>query len=306
LDQPATVSGASRPLRRLYPAAPRIIVVALFAIIVALLVEAKAAAPLSPQAFTQNVVAALKAVRPGVTIHIIRPLQLEIIDEKGRIVTGNLDNAFLDYRLDPTDIDRIVGEYVATYPEAALLSRPTDRARVVPVVKSRRWIADYASFVKEEGYGDDAVAAYDPLNSELVVVYAENRGKNYRFLVPQDLRLLGIDRDELPLLARENLARLAPPPELVTGPYVYGIRIDGNCEASLILYPSWWESRPIKVDGDYVVAVPARDILLVTGSNNPAGIAQLRDLARQTVQQGSHTIVDTLFVFRNGGFERFE
>ena len=59
-------------------------------------------------------------------------------------------------------------------------------------------------------------------------------------------------------------------------------------------------------DGDYVVAVPARDLLMITGSNNQAGIAQLRALARQAVQQGAYTIVDTLFVFRNGNFERFE
>jgi uncharacterized protein YtpQ (UPF0354 family) len=82
--------------------------------------------------------------------------------------------------------------------------------------------------------------------------------------------------------------------------------VDGNYEASLLLYPYWWESHPIRVDGDYVVAVPARDMLMITGSNNQAGIAQLRALARQTVQEGSHAIVETFFVFRDGRFTRFE
>jgi uncharacterized protein YtpQ (UPF0354 family) len=154
--------------------------------------------------------------------------------------------------------------------------------------------------------GDEAVAVHEPLNAELVVAYAEDRDKTYRFLLPADLNELGLERDDLALLARDNLAQLVPPPELITGPCAYAIRIDGNYEASLILYPDWWEARPIKVDGDYVVAVPARDILTITGSNNQAGIAQVRALARQTVEKGSHAIVDTLFVFRDGRFTRFD
>jgi hypothetical protein len=51
---------------------------------------ALAPAPLSREAFTQNFVAALKAARPGVKIRTIRPLELEIADQKGGIVTGNL------------------------------------------------------------------------------------------------------------------------------------------------------------------------------------------------------------------------
>jgi len=187
LDQPAIIGGVGRPVGRSCSAALRIIVVALFAI-VALLPAARAAAPLSREAFTQNFVAALQAARPGVKIHIIRPLGLEIVDENGGIVTANLENAFLDYRLDPADLDGVVREYVAIYAAAAVFNRPTDPARIVPVVKSRQWIADYAALMKEEGYGDEAVAVHDLLNSELVVVYAEDRGKNYRFLAPGDLR----------------------------------------------------------------------------------------------------------------------
>jgi uncharacterized protein YtpQ (UPF0354 family) len=230
-----------------------------------------------------------------------------VVDAKGGVATADLESAFIEYRLDPGELERVVRRYAAaSLSGMSSERRPIDRSRIVPVVKSQHWIADYAALMKEQGFGDEAVAVHDLLNAELVVAYAEDRDRTYRFLVPGDVTQLGLDRDALALLARDNLAQLAPPPELVTGPYAYGIRVDGNYEASLLLYPSWWESRPIKVDGDYVVAVPARDILMVTGSNNQAGIAQLRALARQTVQKAAHTIVDTLFVFRDGRFERFE
>lgn len=225
----------------------------------------------------------------------------------GQVVTADLVNAFLEYRLEPREIETVIRRHVGAIASAASPARRlVDRSRIVPVGKSRRWVADYAALVKAQGFRDEAVPVHEALNSELVVVYAEDRDKTYMFLLAEDLTRLGIADDELPLLARNNLAQIAPPPELITGPYAYGIRVDGNYEASLILYPGWWEARPIAVDGDYVVAVPARDMLLITGSNNQAGIDQLRALARQTVQKMSHTIVDTLFVFRNGSFERFE
>jgi uncharacterized protein YtpQ (UPF0354 family) len=270
------------------------------------LLHAAAEESLSREAFTLQFVASLKAARPDVEIRALKPLRLQILD-KGKVATADLTNAFLEYRLEPREIDTVIRRHLGAIASAtAPARRRIERSRIVPVVKSRRWIADYAALVKEQGFRDAAVPVHEELNSELVVVYAEDRDKTYMFLLPGDVGRLGIENDELPLLARNNLARIAPPPELITGPYAYGIHVDGNYEASLILYPDWWEARPIEVDGDYVVAVPARDILMITGSNNRAGIDQLRALARQTVENMSHAIVDTLFVFRNGRFERFD
>jgi uncharacterized protein YtpQ (UPF0354 family) len=303
LNHPAITGCAGRPFRRSRGVALHIIV-ALF-VIVGLLHAA--AEPLSREAFTQKVVAAFEAARPGGEIRVLGPLRLQVADEKGNLAAANLEGAFVEYRLDPGELESVVRRYVAAYASALPPERrPIDRSRIVPVVKSQRWIADYAALMKEQGYGDEAVAVHDVLNAELVVAYAEDRDETTRFLLPADLKQLGLRRDDLALLARDNLAKLVPGPQLVTGPHAFGIRVDGNYEASLLLYPSWWQSEPIKVDGDYVVAIPARDILMVTGSNNQAGIAQLRELARQTVQEGTHTIVDTLFVFRDGRFERFE
>ena len=37
------------------------------------------------------------------------------------------------------------------------------------------------------------------------------------------------------------------------------------------------------VQGDIVVAIPTRDLLLVTGSQNPEGINKMKEMARQGV-----------------------
>ena len=63
-------------------------------------------------------------------------------------------------------------------------------------------------------------------------------------------------------------------------------------------------SGQIKVEGDIVVAVPARDVLLVTGSQSREGLKAVR-AAVADVMKGGYALTDTLFVYRGGKFVRF-
>src|SRR5882672_8819416 len=139
LDHPAVIGRTSKPFRRCRGVALRLIVALL--LLVGLLHAA--AAPLSREEFTQQFVAALKAARPGAEIRVLQPLRLQVVDEKGGVATADLENAFLDYRLDPGDLEPIVRRHVAAYVSGMSSDRlPIDRSRIVPVVKSRRWISD--------------------------------------------------------------------------------------------------------------------------------------------------------------------
>jgi uncharacterized protein YtpQ (UPF0354 family) len=86
------------------------------------------------------------------------------------------------------------------------------------------------------------------------------------------------------------------------------ITADGSYESSLLLLDDLWSKGdvPAKVDGDVVVAIPARDLLFFTGSRNPAGVARLHELAAKYVKQASYRLTDTLFVYRDGRFTRFD
>jgi uncharacterized protein YtpQ (UPF0354 family) len=54
-----------------------------------------------------------------------------------------------------------------------------------------------------------------------------------------------------------------------------------------------------------VVAVPARDVLLVTGSRNRTGLKKVRELAAKYVAEGRYELTDMLFVYRDGRFSKF-
>lgn len=74
--------------------------------------------------------------------------------------------------------------------------------------------------------------------------------------------------------------------------------------ASLILVDSIWSGDQVKVNGDIVVAVPAKDVVLVTGSRDRKNLAAMRQLAGD-LAKGSYGLLDTLFVYRKGRFVKF-
>jgi uncharacterized protein YtpQ (UPF0354 family) len=79
----------------------------------------------------------------------------------------------------------------------------------------------------------------------------------------------------------------------------------GDYEASLLLFDHIWSSGQVKVKGDIVVAVPAKDTLVVTGSQNRKGLDAMRKYVAEVVARDRYRLTDTLFVYRNGRFVRF-
>ena len=61
-----------------------------------------------------------------------------------------------------------------------------------------------------------------------------------------------------------------------------------------------WATGNFNVEGETVVAVPSRDLLLVTGSRDSDGLQRLRTLADKTVQEGSYHLTAQFFVRRDG------
>src|SRR5262249_50755495 len=127
------------------------------------------------------------------------------------------------------------------------------------------------------------------------------------YLVPKTLEQTGVARAELRALAIANLKRLLPRMEIRHGPLVSMIMAGGDYEPSLLLLDEVWSKGqgPGRVDGDVVVAIPASGVLLFTGSRNRAGVARLREVATKVVNERSHSLTDTLFVYRDGRFTRF-
>jgi uncharacterized protein YtpQ (UPF0354 family) len=284
---------------------------AIAALILALCVGAAQAKTLTPGEFTAAFTAVLRAELPTATIVAKGDLELVIKDADGKkTATAFLHNAYQEYTSAPSnDVQNVIRKYVTALVEQQQ-SKPAklDRARIVPVIKDRQWLADTQQTLKARGAGPLPAYIFEPLNDELLVFYAEDTPNNIRYLTPKSLEEAGVAQADLRALSIANLKKLLPKIELRSGPLVSMVVAGGNYEASLLLLDDVWSKGPVpaKVDGDVVVAIPARDLLMVTGSRNRAGVERLRQLATKLVHDASYRLTPVLFVYRNGRFTRFD
>lgn len=265
-----------------------------------------AAQLLSPRAFTQEFMGALRAQAPELQVTTEGDTAVKLKDARGRESNLFLDNAYASYSADSGALTQIIQKYVAAILEERASIAPVDRSRIVPVVKDRAWLAEIQAALKARGMNQALEHVFEDLNEDLVIVYAEDSPRNIRYITPKSLTELGVKKEQLRSIAVTNLQNLLPRIEARPAPLVSMITAGGDYEASLLLFDRIWSGGQLVVDGDIVVAVPARDLLLFTGSKNRAGIAKLREIAAKAASEASYRLTDRLFVYRDGQFRRFE
>jgi uncharacterized protein YtpQ (UPF0354 family) len=264
-------------------------------------------AALSPEAFTQEYVSVLRAALPGFKVEAVGHLEVRVRDAKGgEVSTAYLDNAFNQYLADPDSRQEIIERHVSGIAEINGEDTPLRAEQIVPIVKVRGWIDDMRQASIKAGRDKPPEQVFEALNDVLVVVYAEDTPRNINYFPVESLGAAGLKREQLRELAVTNLRRLLTQIEIHSGPEYSMITAGGNYEASLLLFEEFWQGdNKLKVDGEIVVAVPARDLLLVTGSRNAGGIRKLREIAQEVFESGTYTLTPELFVHRKGRFVLF-
>ena len=80
----------------------------------------------------------------------------------------------------------------------------------------------------------------------------------------------------------------------------------GFYESSILLFDKFWTRTNLDVIGETVVAVPSREVLIVTGSQFPQGLEIMRSMVATAYNDGATAISKSLFVLRGGRFDVFE
>lgn len=279
----------------------------IFAFIAYMLVASAqaATAALSPEAFTEEFRAALAAALPDATITVEEPLHLAIKPAQGEPARAFLNNAYDEYSGSPGAKSEVIARYVASFAETTKGSGPLNPKQIVPVIKDRGWSKEMQRSAKARGVSGPLEQVIEELNDDLVIVYAEDTPQNIRYFGPKDLQEAGVQKDQLRALAIENLRRILPPPEAVNGPLFSMLNAGGDYVPSLLLFDEIWSGDKLGVQGEVVIAIPTRDVLLFTGSGNKEGVKKLREVARKTHADGPYSLTDRLFVYRAGKFQRF-
>ena len=144
------------------------------------------------------------------------------------------------------------------------------------------------------------------LGNGLLVSYVVDRGSHFEFVTHGQLADQGLSVDELHRRGVDNLADAVAQQGLQVHPHgaYFAAIAGGNLEASLLLLDDLWDRdfRPF-VAGDYLVAVPARDVLAFASADDPAAHAQLRDMIARVWPASDHLLSDALFTRADGAWQ---
>ena len=142
----------------------------------------------------------------------------------------------------------------------------------------------------------------DDLVGELVVMYAFGPPYGERLITRTDLNELDMGWRALRRQAAQNLSGMGDQVRVHGQPPSLMLSFDG-LESSLLLVDELWERLARQVPGELVIGVPARDVVIVTGSESEAGLEKARRAVDRVFYAGDeHLLSPDLLVRRRGAW----
>ncbi|MES2598869.1 MAG: DUF1444 family protein [Verrucomicrobiota bacterium] len=260
---------------------------------------------LSANQFTGLFVREFKSAQPDADIEVKNELELNVNIEGSQPFTIFLNNAYDLYKQDPKDLAGVIKKYVESAKESLdKMSELLNASQILPVVKDTQWLGEIHQVMRERSDKTPPDYLREALAPGLEVFYVQDTPKSIRYLTEADFVSAGIELAGLRQLACANLQKLMASLQVHDGNDVSMITLDGNYESSLLLFNDIWAQMKAKVSGGVVVALPTRDVLLFTGSEDEAGLKKIREMAQRAFE-GSYRLTQQLYIFRNGSFELF-
>jgi uncharacterized protein YtpQ (UPF0354 family) len=151
----------------------------------------------------------------------------------------------------------------------------------------------------------DELPVREALVGDLYATYLLDSAKRYEYVTPRHCARLGIRPDALRAQAAVNLRNRRP--ELAMNWYpdarAVSVGIGNELEAGLLLDDVLMDKLAQDVDGDLVVAVPARPLFVATGTGHRDGLEKLRWTVDRVWAGGDQLLTRDLLVRRGGSWE---
>ncbi|MCW4470000.1 DUF1444 family protein [Flavobacterium sp. MFBS3-15] len=207
-----------------------------------------------------------------------------------------LDNAYIEYSHDTKKLKEVIEKYASVSADSFLPNEPVSPESILPVIKGKQFIKGLLEINPKAG----AQQVLETYNSDLDIFYVVDTEHALRYLTSDEQEKLGLEMDELRELAIRNLDKFDIRSHGEEGYYM--ITAGGTYEASMILLDIWNKGN-FDVNGDIIIGIPARDLLVVTGSKDWANLHKMYDLVKEVSETGNYLVSDKLFELKGDRFE---
>lgn len=143
---------------------------------------------------------------------------------------------------------------------------------------------------------DDSPVMLD-LGNGLLVAYLVDEGATYGYVQHRDLETAGLSEAELHAMGLKNLSALAER-RLEVHPHgaIFAVLMGGTFEASMLLLDDLWEhSLSHYVSGDFLAAIPARDVLAFGDASSAPAVSELNAVVERLLNNGSAELATGLY-----------
>jgi len=252
----------------------------------------------SRDALTLLFVRLLELERPGWRFEMRSENELNVIRSDGQTTSIFLQNFWIECEQSPDERLEIVERRIRILAADAVDDEGLRLEQIVPLIRD----SSYREFVPADERGLTSVH----LAGDIWIIYAQDLPDSMNILKEEDAKRLALDTQALRKLSVENLSGLME--EIEAKPYENFYEI--SCSplsyaSSLLLLDYAWEQLEPLVKGQIVAAVPARDTVIFTGSEETEALSKLRESVDYVLANGHHLISGTLLRRVDGGWEAF-
>jgi hypothetical protein len=143
----------------------------------------------------------------------------------------------------------------------------------------------------------------DEFTEGIVVAYSFGPPFGERLVSWSDLDRFAINRRTLRRLAIDHLYDNLRRAQIHGRPPALMLSFEG-LESSVLLAEEFWDEIAPRVPGELVVGVPARDVVIITGSESPPGLSKARRAIERVFMAGDrHPLSRELLVWRQGEWQ---
>ena len=173
---------------------------------------------------------------------------------------------------------------------------------IVPRIKTN----EFTAVLKSVHATPDEFPFIEPFVGNLLVTYAFDLPSAFIMATESEIKQLGVRLEDVRRLALSNVQQRCPKIEIHHHGPIRQIVLGENMEACMLLVDEFWDQASQEVEGEIVVSVPSRSVVVYCESQSPDGIIALRAVAEQVMQREStHCLTDQLLVRRDGSWAEF-